>query len=263
MFRLHDSTRRQICTAAFNCLCLLPTIGVCGWTIARHLPWDRQAEEARLSGEMGVTVSIQSMAHTLPGVVRYTGLKLTDPETGTLLLYCGELEATRTLMPDSRGESHPAIRLVARRVESGATAWPRLKEVLCRSLECQNGRPEVEVRATADAWTLHDGSQSQLLVNVVGGIGINPAPPPIGVQALLDFQVAGGPTSSLVEIGLLRDREAMPPVYRYYCRSESGEVPPSVAALIRSIQPTDGMPVPVARPGGELVLRPSPDRTMK
>jgi hypothetical protein len=257
MFRLHDSTRRQICTAAFTCLCLLPTIGICGWTIARRLPWDRRAEEARLSSELGVAVSIQSMSHTLPGVVRYTGLKLTDPETGTPLLCCGDLEATWTSMPDSHGETHPAISLAIRRIESAATAWPRLKEVLRRSLECQNGRPEVEVRVTADAWTLDDGNQSQLLVNVIGGIGLNPAPPPKGVQALLNFQLAGGPTKSLVQIGLLRDREVTPPVYRYYCNTEFGNLPQSVAALIRSMPPTDGMQAPASMHADELARRPS------
>lgn len=263
MSRLHDSTRRQICKAAFTWLCLLPTIGVCGWTIARRLPLDRQAEEARLSGELGVAVSIQSMAHTLPGVVRYTGLKLTDPETGAPLLSCGELEATWTTMTDSHGEIHPAVQLAARRVESAATAWPRLKEVLRRSLECQNGRPEVEVRATADAWTLDDGKQSQLLVNVSGGIGLNPAPPPKGVQALLDFQLAGDPTKSLVRIGLLRDRESAPPVYRYSCISESRDLPQSVAALVRSMQPIDGMRVPAAPSAAEMARRPPSDGAMK
>ena len=268
MFRLHDSTRRQICTAAFICLCLLPTIGVCGWTIARHLPWDRQAEAARLSGELGVAVSIESTAHTLPGVVRYTGLKLTDPETGTPLLYCGEVEATWTSMTDSQGQTHPAIFLAARRVESAATAWPRLKDVLRRSLECQGApacgsRPEVEVRATADAWTLHDGNQSQLLVNVIGGIGLSPAPMPKGVQAQLDFQLAGNSAKPLVQMRLVRNRGAAPPVYRSYFRTELADLPQSVAALIQTMQPIDGMQVPAARPAGELAHRTPADGTMK
>ena len=34
MFRLHDSTRRQICVMLFMGLCALPTLGVAGWAIA-------------------------------------------------------------------------------------------------------------------------------------------------------------------------------------------------------------------------------------
>ena len=46
MFPLYDHTRRQICMAAFLGLCVLPTLAVAGWSIARHLPWHKQAEEA-------------------------------------------------------------------------------------------------------------------------------------------------------------------------------------------------------------------------
>ena len=146
MFRLHDNTRRQLCMAAFLGLCVLPTFAVGGWAIARRLPWNCQAEAARLSGELGVAVSIESMTHTLPGVVRYKGLKFSDPETGRELLRCGELEATWTSFTDSLGQ-RPAVVLEARQVESAGTAWERLEEVLRRRLECQSGRPEVEFRA--------------------------------------------------------------------------------------------------------------------
>ena len=178
MFRLHDSTRRQICVALFTGLCVLPTLGVGGWAIARRLPWNRQAEEARLSAELGLAVSLESMSHTLPGVVRYTGLKLADPETGRELLRCSEVEATWTSMSDSQGRTRPAIVLAAKHVESAASTWQRLKETLRRSLECQIGRPEVEIRVTADAWTLREGNDVQVLEKVEGGVGRNLQSPP-------------------------------------------------------------------------------------
>ena len=184
-------------------LCVLPTLAMGGWAIARRLPWNRQAEEVRLSTELGLAVSMDSMAHTLPGVVRYTGLKLTDPETGRELFRCGEVEARWTSMTDSQGRTRPAIVLAARQVESAASSWQRLKETLRRSLECQIGRPEVEVRMTADAWTIRDGNDVQVLENVNADIGRNRAPDPQGVQAQLAFRLATSPMKRPVRMRIL------------------------------------------------------------
>ena len=151
MFPLYDHTRRQICMAVFCGFCVLPTLSVAGWCVARHLPGHKQAEEQRLSLDLGLDVSIESMRHTQPGVVRYTGIKLTDPETGQELLRCAELDATWTSMTDAQGQTRPAIKLAATQARSAATAWERLHEVLRRRLECQGGRPEAQrsFRATA------------------------------------------------------------------------------------------------------------------
>ena len=261
MFRLHDSTRRQICTAAFALLCLFPTLCVGAWAIVWRLPWDRQAEEARLSANMGVAVTIQSVEHTLPGVVRYKGLKITDAETGMDLLYCRELEAGWTSMTDSHQECRPAINLAARGVESTATAWPRLKEVLRRSLECQNGLPEVELRTTADAWIVHEGATSQLLENVWGGIGVSREP--TGCQAQLAFRLAQDASRPLVRMRLVRDRRAAPPAYRYDVETESGSLPDSVAALIQALERTDPTQIFSREPSGVWAQKPGTGSTIK
>jgi hypothetical protein len=239
MFRLHDNTRRQICVALFMGLCVFPTIGVGGWAIARRLPWNRQAEEARLSAELGLTVSLESMTHTLPGVIRYTGLKLADPETGRELLRCGELEATWTSMTDSQGRTHPAMVLAARQVESAASPWQRLKETLRRCLECQIGHPEVEVRVTADAWTLREDNDLKVLENVEAAIGRNPRPDPEGVQAQLAFRLAASPMQRPMRMRILRDRTVEPPAYRFDLDAHGNEVPPCVATLINALVPAD------------------------
>ena len=234
MFRLHDSTRRQICVALFIGLCVLPTLAMGGWAIARRLPWNRQAEEARLSAELGVAVSLDSMSHPLPGVVRYTGLKLADPETGRELLRCGEVEVTWTSMTDC---TRPAIVVAARNVESAASTWQRLKETLRRSLECQIGRPEVEVRVTADKWTLRDGADVQVLEKVDGGIGRIARP--AGMQAQLAFHIASSPTKPLVRMRIVRDRTVEPPAYGFDLDAPAGEAPRCVATLIHALNPAD------------------------
>jgi hypothetical protein len=237
MFRLHDSTRRQICAALFIGLCVLPTLGVGGWAISRRLPWNRQVEESRLSAELGLAVSLKSMSHTLPGVVRYSGLKLTDPETGRDLLRCDEVEATWTSMTDSQGRTRPAIVLAARQMESSASAWQRLKDTLRRSLECQIGRPEVEVRVTADIWNLREGNDVQVLENVAGGIGLIARP--AGMQAQLSFRVATSPAKPLVRMRIVRDRTVEPPAYGFDLDLPGGPAPQCVAALIHALRPAD------------------------
>jgi hypothetical protein len=237
MFRLHDSTRRQICVALFIALCVFPTLGVGGWAISRRLPWNRQAEEAQLSAELGLTVSLETMTHTLPSVVRYTGLKLTDPETGRELLRCGEIEATWASMTDSQGHTRPAIVLAARQVESAASSWQRLKETLRRCLECQIGRPEVEVRVSADSWKLREGNDVQVLEHVEGGIGLIARP--AGMQAQLAFRVASSPAQPLVRMRIVRDRTVEPPAYGFDLDSPGGKPPQCVATLIRALTPTD------------------------
>ncbi len=177
------------------------------------------------------------MSHTLPGVVRYSGLKLTDPETGRELLRCGEVEATWTSMTDSQGRTRPAIALEARNVESTASAWQRLKETLRRSLECQIGRPEVEVRLAADKWTLREGNDVQVLEKVEGGIGLIARP--AGMQAQLAFRVANSPAKPLVRMRIVRDRTVEPPAYGFDLDAPAGEAPPCVATLIHALTPAD------------------------
>jgi len=221
MFPLYDRTRRQICMAVFMGLCVLPTLAVTGWSIARHLPWHKQAEEQRLSQELGLDVSIESMKHTLPGVVRYMGLKLTDPETGQELFCCNELVATWTSMTDSSGQTRQAIVLAATQAESATDAWERLHEVLRRRLECQGGRPEIEIRVTADQWTLRSGDESQVLQVVEGGVGLMPN----GIQAQLAFRLPGVNSSQPVRMRIVRNRQVSPPANSFDIDTGSSPVP--------------------------------------
>ena len=222
MFPLYDHTRRQVCMAAFLGLCVLPTLAVSGWSVSRRLPWHKLAEEQRLSQELGLDVSIGSMQHTLPGVVRYTGLRLSDPETGQELFRCTELAATWTSMTDSHGQTRGAIVLAAREAESAASGWERLHEVLRRRLECQGGRPEIEVRMTADRWTVRSGDESEVLQVVEGsGIGLMPN----GIQAQLAFRPPGAGSPQPVRMRIVRNRQVSPPANGFDMDTGPGFVP--------------------------------------
>jgi hypothetical protein len=214
MFPLFDHTRRQICMAVFVGFCALPTLAIAGLCISRHLSWHKQAEEQRLSQELGLDVSVDSVKHTLPGVVRYQGLKLTDPETGQELFRCAELVATWTTMTPQNGQTRPAIVLDATRAESPSGAWKRLYDALRLRLECQIGRPEIEIRVTADQWVVHDGNQSKALeLAVLEGSGLQLLPG--GVEAQLAVRLPDVPASQPLRMRIVRNRQISPPEYEF------------------------------------------------
>ncbi len=227
MFPLYDHTRRQFCVTAFLGLCVLPTFAVTALGVARRLPWHRQVEEQRLGQELGLDVSIGSIQHTLPGVVRYAGLKLTDPETGQELFRCAELLSTWTSMTDSQGQTRPAVVLAARQPESAFSGWQRMQEVLRRRLECQGGRPETEIRVTADEWTLHGGGGSQALQAVEGGVGLMPN----GIQAQLAFRLPGVYSPQPVRMRIVRNRQVSPPANGFDMDSRSCPIPCRMLAV--------------------------------
>jgi hypothetical protein len=234
MFPLYDHTRRQICMATFLGLCVLPTLAIAGLSISRHLPWHKQFEAQRLGQELGVDVSIESIEHTLPGRVRYADVKLTDPETGRELFRCAELAATWTSMTDKHGETRPAIKLVCSQVESASGDWNRLYEILRRPLECQGGRPETELRVTADHWTLHDGTQTQVLDAVEGGLGFTD-----GIQARLDFRLPEIRTDQPLRMRIVRNRQISPPANEFDI--DTGGCPIPVRLLASCLREVGGL----------------------
>ena len=78
--QLHERTRRRIGLSGFVLLCLLPTIGMFTWGVSRHLPAEEAAMEERLSELFGLKVTVRSVDHPEPGVVRLRDLVLRHPD---------------------------------------------------------------------------------------------------------------------------------------------------------------------------------------
>ena len=112
-FRLHDCVRRRITLAIFLLGCVAPTAVVLAWGVSRWLPWHTKAEASRLGRELGLRVSLEKVHHPRPGVVRYEGLRLCDPETGQTLFRCGLMEAAWDRPKDSKGPAAASLLLVA------------------------------------------------------------------------------------------------------------------------------------------------------
>ena len=81
MFALHEKTQRYLCRAVFFGLCVAPTVLMSAWIVARNRPGYRAAYEEELSRQLGLAVSIGYMQHPRPGVTRFQGVRLADPET--------------------------------------------------------------------------------------------------------------------------------------------------------------------------------------
>lgn len=113
MFQLYDRTRRRIALAALVVLALLPTVIVLAYGVAWRLPQHVQAEAERLGDRIGMKVSMRAIRHLRPGLVRYEGLELLNPETGRPVLRCGTLQAGWDQIADDQGRQQAVLLLSA------------------------------------------------------------------------------------------------------------------------------------------------------
>jgi hypothetical protein len=207
MFRFYDATRRRICLAAFCILCVLPTLAVAAWCVARNLPGRVRAEARALGRQLGLEVSLDDVRHPRPGETVYQGLKLADPETGQAVFRCRSLESVWTKVEDVSGSPRAALLLVASQPEVEAAAANRLRQLLARIMQAQNGQAEVEIRFHASELTLRAGETAQTLSEFSGGIGSLPG----GIQAEATFRLAGSAATEPARILITRNRQVSPP----------------------------------------------------
>lgn len=82
MFPLSDRVRRALCRLGFIALCVLPTLGVAAWCIARGLPGQQRPWETLLSYQLGLDVTIDQVEYLSPRGTRLVGCQLRDGESG-------------------------------------------------------------------------------------------------------------------------------------------------------------------------------------
>ncbi len=234
MLQLHDKTRRRICVAGFVLLCVVPTVLVAVWCIARNMPGHVPAEARRLSRELGLDVSLDGLRHLRPGVVLYEGLELADPETDATVLRCRLLEATRKHTTDQQGKRKSLLVLVAWQPELQAAGFDRLGQLLGRTLQRQTGRPDVDVQLTAGEVTLRAGENSQTLTELQGSIETLPA----GTQAQLSFRLAGTDMPEPMRIRIARNRQTTPPATGFELDTGGTAIPCSLLAMgLKALRP--------------------------
>jgi hypothetical protein len=227
MFRLHESTRRRICRAAFLLLCVVPTASVSAWCARRHLPGVAAAEAERLERELGLDVSLAGLRHLRPGRVLYEGLELADPETGRPLLQCRALEVDRQQSADRDGRPRALLVLLASQPEIEAAAIDRLGELLGRMLRRPTGSSQTDLRLVAGQLTLRATDASQTVSEVQGSIASFSG----GMQAEASFRLAGIDTPQPIRIRIVRNRQITPPATGFELDTGGGAVPCGLLAV--------------------------------
>ncbi len=81
MFALHETTRRIVCRAAFVALCVAPTLAVGAWIGERHWPGRKGRIAHELGLRAGMHVKLDEWRTPRPGLVRSSGMVVSDPRT--------------------------------------------------------------------------------------------------------------------------------------------------------------------------------------
>jgi hypothetical protein len=221
MFQLRDSTRRRICLAAFFALCVVPTVVVLAWGVARHVPGHVQAVATRLGWQLGHKVSLGRVRHLRPGAVLYEGFELSDPETGSCILRCRKLKVAEETSKDRKGRPRRCVVLIASGLEVEADRWHDVWQLVRRAVTGHVGSVEADVRLAAGEARLREGESSLTLVQLQGRIDRVPG----GSQADLAFRLAEVDTPEPIQIRVARNRRTEPPATGMGIYTGGGELP--------------------------------------
>jgi hypothetical protein len=210
MFQLHDRTRRWITLTAFVVLALLPTVIVLAYGVIWRLPQHVQAEAERLGDRIGMKVSMRAIRHLRPGLVRYEGLELLNPETGRPVLRCGTLQAGWDQIADDQGHQQPALVLSATDPEIDTAQVEQLWRLADRLFLGRADGP-LEVRLACGDLQLRLGENRQTLRQP----GLAVTTDSLGTQVELRFRLPGGDSPAPVRLRVARDRRRPPPLTRF------------------------------------------------
>jgi hypothetical protein len=189
---------------------LLPTVIVLGYGVAWRLPQHVQAEAERLGDRIGMKVSMKAIRHLRPGMVRYEGLELLNPETGRPVLRCGTLQAGWDQIADAEGRQQPALVFSATDPEIDMAQVEQLWRLADRLFLGRADGP-LEVRLACGDLLLRLGENRQALSRPELAVTTDS----LGTRADLRFRLPGGDSSSPVRLRVARDRRRQPPLTRF------------------------------------------------
>lgn len=218
---MHESVRRRWCRLAFLALCLIPTALVVGLAVERLAPGHVRRHELRLAERLGLTVSLDGLEHLRPGSVLYSGLRLSDPETGAVLLHCRLLEMT---------ETDTTVVLRASQPEVFASRAQRLWQLIERRLRLETGPAPAAVRALAGqlTWRLDDDTDQpghtfvEVDARIVGTAE--------GDEAQASFRLAGIEMPQTATLRIVRRRQSGVPVTNVTLHTGPAALPGTIFA---------------------------------
>lgn len=219
MFPLSDRARREVCTAAFVLLAVLPTIAVGAWCAWRHSDGPVRLAAERLQSALGLSVSLQGLAHPRPGVAVYRGLEVIDPETGRTLFRCPSVEVT--------GTSAGRLVMTAEKLELEGRGLEQVRRIVEDAMEARLGPRDPHWVFSADEVRVVSSGITQSLVGVQASMDT----PPGGVQAELAFRLPSlnMPEPARVRIG--RNRQTSPPAIGFELSTGGAALPCGLLGL--------------------------------
>jgi hypothetical protein len=172
-------------------------------------------------------VSLAAVHHPRPGVVRYEGLVLANPETGHEVARCRMLEAAWETAADGPKPGNTRLKLSATEPEVEAAALDEVRRLVDRVLAGRAGPLDAGVRLTAGSLLIRSGQSPQTLTDLKCSIeGL-----PEGTLAKLDFRLPGQATSKPAWVYLGRYRRQAAPVSVLGLDTGPSSLPCSILAL--------------------------------
>lgn len=183
--------RRNVCRMSFVALAALPTFAVVVWAGAARWPGGVARSERRLADELGLSVSLENATDPRPGVKRFEGLRLAEPETGREVLRLRSLDVVRR---------SDATSLVASQGELFAEQLPLLWQLITERLRTEHVADRPGLRLAISGLTIHGALQGQTLASLVGEIERTAA----GARGSLRFQLAAESVGEPIRITIER-----------------------------------------------------------
>jgi hypothetical protein len=182
MFALHETTRRIVCRTAFIALCVAPTLAVGAWIGERHWPGRKGRIAQELGQRAGVHVKLDDWRTPRPGLVRSSGMVVSDPRTALALADVAGVEvrtssSTRLFSIERATIECEELKLIATRVYAWLTNLPAQdQEVRIGALELKAGAARFSLN-NVQGHVQRDSSgrlQAQLSGFSVGGKSTDP-----------------------------------------------------------------------------------------
>ena len=203
MFPLHEKTRRRVCRVVFLVFCVVPTLAVLAWAAGRGGS-ATQAVQSQWGLVTGLNVKIARVTYPRPGAASYHDLRLSDPETGRVLLTARSLETARR---------DGALVLLASQLELGDRGEPlrnhevrRLWRLVTDTLARQGLDDAVPVQLSADRVTWFAPGGAQTFLDLHGRIHSTAR-----AAVAIRFHLPGAESSKKIDLHLQRDRSYSPP----------------------------------------------------
>jgi len=230
MAGLHDKSRRTLVLTLFIVLGVLPALAVFTWAMSRQTSAHARAIAREISNRLGLRVSLGSVEHVRPGLVRLKRFSLVDPETDAVVLSCEGVDAeTQSIQSQNTGRARPVLILTtpAARIDAGGADG--LVDIVSRLLQGRRPTDETDIHIDAGSLTVQSGEQSRTLL----GFSAQLESLRDGVVATVTFRPAGAPTdASPINVRLVRNRATRPPAFGFDLDTSGGALSCSTLAMV-------------------------------